>query len=447
MGRSALLAVLRASALLAVLALWAAPGQAQTPTPTPGGDCCEIHAGASCDSTACTECVCDIDAPCCLVEWDDLCVEEAKEDCEQACGCTGPTPTPGGDCCSAHAGPSCDATTCRECVCGLDDDCCNNVWDSTCVSEAQEECATSCQCAPPATATPTPSPTPGGDCCTAHAGASCDDQACETCVCDLDADCCTLGWDETCADEAAVECALSCSMCGSDGDCCEPHGGVGCSEVACKDCVCDLDAACCTDGGEGWDQTCVDEATAECAASCSCEEAGSCCEEHVETVGCDVSECQECVCEIDAACCSIGWDATCADEAANECGARCTECGPSDCCSVRGEPGCDTQDCEDCVCGEDAFCCEAEGEWDGGCVDLAVQECPSQCQCEGEPTCPGDCNGNGQVSINELIIGVNIALGNAPIADCPAFDANGSGDVGINELIQAVLSALNGCPA
>ena len=62
------------------------------------------------------------------------------------------------------------------------------------------------------------------------------------------------------------------------------------------------------------------------------------------------------------------------------------------------------------------------------------------------PSCVGDCNGNGVVTINELILGVNIALGSAAVDDCPAFDENGNGMVGINELIAAVNNALGGCP-
>ncbi len=59
--------------------------------------------------------------------------------------------------------------------------------------------------------------------------------------------------------------------------------------------------------------------------------------------------------------------------------------------------------------------------------------------------CPGDCSGDGEVAVNELIVGVNIALGNAPASTCPAFDRNGDGSVSIAELIAAVNAALNGC--
>jgi len=59
--------------------------------------------------------------------------------------------------------------------------------------------------------------------------------------------------------------------------------------------------------------------------------------------------------------------------------------------------------------------------------------------------CPGDCDGDGAVAINELITGVTIALGSAAVDGCPSLDANGDGGVAINELIAAVSRALNGC--
>ena len=66
--------------------------------------------------------------------------------------------------------------------------------------------------------------------------------------------------------------------------------------------------------------------------------------------------------------------------------------------------------------------------------------------CMAQPACVGDCNDSGTVTIEELITGVNIALGTAAIVTCPAFDSNDSGTVTIEELIAGVSSALNGCP-
>ena len=60
-------------------------------------------------------------------------------------------------------------------------------------------------------------------------------------------------------------------------------------------------------------------------------------------------------------------------------------------------------------------------------------------------TCVGDCGADGEVTINEVIVGVNIALGIMPMENCPAFDSSGDGQVTINELITGVNSALQGC--
>jgi hypothetical protein len=48
------------------------------------------------------------------------------------------------------------------------------------------------------------------------------------------------------------------------------------------------------------------------------------------------------------------------------------------------------------------------------------------------------------VRINDLVLGVNIALGNQPSSACPAFE-DGQGNVDIAQLIKGVRNALNGC--
>ncbi len=71
---------------------------------------------------------------------------------------------------------------------------------------------------------------------------------------------------------------------------------------------------------------------------------------------------------------------------------------------------------------------------------------PTAATTPGGGACLGDCDGNGTVTIDELITLVNIALG-APLASCPAGDGNGDGEVTIEELVSAVGNALDGCPA
>lgn len=59
--------------------------------------------------------------------------------------------------------------------------------------------------------------------------------------------------------------------------------------------------------------------------------------------------------------------------------------------------------------------------------------------------CMGDCGGDREVTVDDLIKGVNIALANSVVATCTAFDRNGDGRVTVDELIAGVNSALNGC--
>jgi hypothetical protein len=59
--------------------------------------------------------------------------------------------------------------------------------------------------------------------------------------------------------------------------------------------------------------------------------------------------------------------------------------------------------------------------------------------------CQGDCDEDGRVLVNELIIGVRILLETAELAACPAMDGDEDGAVAVNELVGGVLSALAGC--
>jgi cysteine-rich repeat protein len=74
--------------------------------------------------------------------------------------------------------------------------------------------------------------------------------------------------------------------------------------------------------------------------------------------------------------------------------------------------------------------------------------CEPDCTLTRPPgPCVGDCNGNGEVTVDELITGVNIALGSLPLSTCRVFDANADGEATVDELIRAVNDALIGCSA
>src|SRR6185295_19966287 len=60
--------------------------------------------------------------------------------------------------------------------------------------------------------------------------------------------------------------------------------------------------------------------------------------------------------------------------------------------------------------------------------------------------CTGDCNLDGQVTVDEIVTAVNIALGMRPVGDCLAADSSGDGQVTVDEIVTTVNNGLNGCP-
>jgi hypothetical protein len=59
--------------------------------------------------------------------------------------------------------------------------------------------------------------------------------------------------------------------------------------------------------------------------------------------------------------------------------------------------------------------------------------------------CAGDCNTDGEVTVDELLTAADIALGTAPLSQCQSLDADGDHQVSIDEIVHATIRALNGC--
>ena len=60
--------------------------------------------------------------------------------------------------------------------------------------------------------------------------------------------------------------------------------------------------------------------------------------------------------------------------------------------------------------------------------------------------CVGDCNGDGEVTVNELLVLVNITLDTAALSSCAVGDQNDDGQITVNEIIGGVNNALGSCP-
>jgi hypothetical protein len=59
--------------------------------------------------------------------------------------------------------------------------------------------------------------------------------------------------------------------------------------------------------------------------------------------------------------------------------------------------------------------------------------------------CVGDCGLDGSVTVDEIVVGVSIALGNASIEICHPFDRSRDNAVTVDEILAGVGAALNGC--
>ncbi len=60
--------------------------------------------------------------------------------------------------------------------------------------------------------------------------------------------------------------------------------------------------------------------------------------------------------------------------------------------------------------------------------------------------CGGDCDGNGEVDVTELLTAVNVALGESAIDLCYRADRDEDNEIRVDEIMRAVSAALDGCP-
>jgi len=101
-------------------------------------------------------------------------------------------------------------------------------------------------------------------------------------------------------------------------------------------------------------------------------------------------------------------------------------------------------DCTENVCGDGARYPLYEACDDGNQQD--DDACSNTCRINGAPVpCHGDCDESGAVSVGDLVVMVNVALGLQPAAACTRGDLDDSGSIAINEIIIAVKAALRGC--
>jgi hypothetical protein len=193
----------------------------------------------------------------------------------------------------------------------------------------------------------------GGDC--SHGVCEAGDPlvvGCDPCVdtvCQADPYCCNSLWDGICVTEATTMCNAAC--CGN-GDC---------SGETCASCPQDCGACVCGNG------ICDGEDCASCPQDCGACPTGPTCPHSacfvrgpLNTTDCH-DPCIEEVCAQTPSCCQGSppmWDAACSAQAQVLCG---------------GDP------CVQAVCDQDPTCCT--DNWTIGCVNIAMVQCATQCNC------------------------------------------------------------------
>ena len=189
--------------------------------------------------------------------------------------------------------------------------------------------------------------------------------------------CSRTALDRTCPNGYAFDDVKGRCICSTDEGC--PTGHT-CEEGRC---VC-RSTACCP---EGYEYSTDSEA-------CVCRDSKCCPKDHrwlpdERRCICDAENCcpdgyrydamvKSCVCAGDDFCCTVQWDLFCTVQVVR---LGCGECpgigGDGDCCAAHGNPGCDDESVEQCVCEMDFVCCLQP--WDDVCVQTASDSCGAAC--------------------------------------------------------------------
>lgn len=121
------------------------PDPEPDPPPANDGDCCEPGDGTGCGDAVVSDCVCADDAYCCESAWDELCVAEVTSLGCGACGGVRPAGLDVADgCCAVHETSGCNDAAISDCVCANDPYCCLVQWDQVCVDAIAQYGCGSC---------------------------------------------------------------------------------------------------------------------------------------------------------------------------------------------------------------------------------------------------------------------------------------------------------------
>ena len=100
--------------------------------------CCATSNGYGCGDSTIETCVCNLEPECCNINWTVQCMFLATDSCMADCFSDE-------DCCTAVPDvPGCEEPQVWECVCSMDAFCCDVEWDGMCIMTAEDSCGLLC---------------------------------------------------------------------------------------------------------------------------------------------------------------------------------------------------------------------------------------------------------------------------------------------------------------
>ncbi|MFH1532771.1 MAG: hypothetical protein ABIK09_18770 [Pseudomonadota bacterium] len=330
------------------------------------GDCCTAHEATGCDNPMVQGCVCQQDAYCCQVAWDDTCAGEVVE---LGCGiCGGCVPNCNGKDCG---GDGCGSgTTCGQCPPS------ESCQAGKCVAGCLPDCA-GLECGSDGCGGSCGDCPPGRECkngdCVPTCLPSCTGKQCGDDGCGGKCGTCPPGFfceGGHCNDQCNPSCTgKECGPDGCGGSCGQCPGGFFCQQGKCDiQCAPDCHGKQCGDDGCGG-------ACGTCPAGYSCDPIGHC--KQGCSASCTGKQCGDDGCGGSCGTCPGGQTCNATGHCVEGCTPSCTgkQCGPDGCGGTCGACGFGYH------CNMTSFVCEQD--------NTCTPDCHGK-QC-GDDSCGGAC--------------------------------------------------------
>lgn len=139
------------------------------------------------------------------------------------------------------------------------------------------------------------------------------------------------------------------------------------------------------------------------------------------------------------------------------CNPQTGDCFTGDkCLTVSGCETCNGGTCQPTRIGQP--CTNAEGDFNSCTTNDQCVILEGRGLCMGEPLsgpvptptmgptlCAGDCNFDGQTTVDELVTMARVLLGEAPFAECLLGDANHNGKIEVDDIVAGIASVTGNC--